>query len=92
MKVPVDGSRSFARGVLSPKSTAAPRPLTTPRGRPGTEGMSKATPPCRSRRGERSARFRSSLHGYADRGHNVAKRVVSYRRTVVPGLGGGVGL
>jgi excisionase family DNA binding protein len=44
--VALDGRR-IASGVLSPKRTAAPRPSTTPRGRPGTEGMPEATPGCR---------------------------------------------
>ncbi len=43
MNAPLDGSRSFASGVLTPKSTAAPRPLTTPRGSPGPD-MLDATP------------------------------------------------
>lgn len=43
MKGPVVGRSNFANGVLSPKSTAAPRPLATPRGRAGAD-MPEATP------------------------------------------------
>jgi hypothetical protein len=53
MKGPLDGRSSFANGVLNPKSTAAPRPLATPRGRAGAD-MPKATARSQARRGVRS--------------------------------------
>jgi len=61
MKGPLEGRSSFASGVLTPKSTAAPRPLATPRARPGAD-IPKATPTNRSWRGPAQHLLTSPYH------------------------------